>query len=96
MKCKFPSKWMITGCADPDDFTASARTRRLEAALPVLRTQLAESGIQLGKATLVAKALVVSSRPLPSNSKANAQQTMNLWRGKMTIRFWFPSLYKGV
>lgn len=50
----------------------------LEAALPVLRTQLAESGIQLGKATSVAKALVVSSRPLPSNSKANAQQTMNL------------------
>lgn len=54
----------------------------LEAALPVLRTQLAESGIQLGKATSVAKALVVSSRPLPSNSKANAQQTMNLWRGR--------------
>lgn len=68
----------------------------LEAALPVLRTQLAESGIQLGKATSVAKALVVSSRPLPSNSKANAQQTMNLWRGKTTIRFRFPSLYKGV
>lgn len=45
----------------------------LEAALPVLRTQLAESGIQLGKATSVAKALVVSSRPLPNNSKANAQ-----------------------
>ncbi len=67
----------------------------LEAALPVLRTQLAESGIQLGQATSVAKALVVSSRPLPSNSKANAQQTMNLWRGKTTIRFRFPSLYKG-
>lgn len=45
----------------------------LEAALPVLRTQLAESGIQLGQATSVAKALVVSSRPLPNNSKANAQ-----------------------
>ncbi len=55
-----------------------------EAALPVLRTQLAESGIQLGaKTTSVAKLLVVSSRPLPSNSKANAQQTaMNLWRGR--------------
>ncbi len=45
-------------------------------------TQLAESGIRLGQATLVAKLLVVSSRPLPSNSKANAQQTMNLWRGR--------------
>lgn len=45
----------------------------LEAALPVLRTQLAESGIQLGQSNTVAKALVVSSRPLPNNSKANAQ-----------------------
>lgn len=67
----------------------------LEAALPVLRTQLAESGIQLGQSNISGESLVVSSRPLPSNSKANAQQTMNLWRGKTTIRFRFPSLYKG-
>ncbi|MBW6086940.1 flagellar hook-length control protein FliK [Escherichia coli] len=35
--------------ANPDGFTASTRTRRPEAALPVLRTQLVESGIQLGQ-----------------------------------------------
>ncbi len=66
----------------------------LEAAL-VLRTQLAESGIQLGQSNISGEALVVSSRPLPSNSKATHSNHEPL-AGKMTIRFRFPSLYKGV
>ncbi len=60
---------------NPDGFTASARTRRPGSSAAGLRTQLAESGIQLGQSNISGEALVVSSRPLPSNSKANAQQT---------------------
>lgn len=68
----------------------------LEAALPVLRTQLAESGIQLGQSNISGESFSGQQQAASSNSKANAQQTMNLWRGKTTIRFRFPSLYKGV
>lgn len=67
----------------------------LEAALPVLRTQLAESGIQLGQSNISGESFSGQQQAASSNSKANAQQTMNLWRGKTTIRFRFPSLYKG-
>ena len=69
----------------------------LEAALPVLRTQLAESGIQLGQSNISGESFSGQQQAASRRqAKANAQQTMNLWRGKMTIRFWFPSLYKGV
>lgn len=68
----------------------------LEAALPVLRTQLAESGIQLGQSNISGESFSGQQQAASSNSKANAQQTMNLWRGKTTIRFRFPSLYKYV
>ncbi len=54
----------------------------LEAALPVLRTQLAESGIQLGQSNISGESFSGQQQAASSNSKANAQQTMNLWRGR--------------
>ncbi len=66
-----------------------------EAALPVLRTQLAESGIQLGKATSVAS---FSGQQQAASQQQQSQRTANHepLAGKTTIRFRFPSLYKGV
>ncbi len=45
----------------------------LEAALPMLRTQLAESGIQLDKAASVAKALPTAAKSSSQQQSSRAQ-----------------------
>ncbi len=94
MKCKSPSKWMITRRKSRWFHRINTYAPPWDAALPVLRTQLAESGIQLGQSNISGESFSGQQQAACSNSKANAQQTMNLWRGKTTIRF--ISLYKYV
>lgn len=68
----------------------------LEAALPVLRTQLAESGIQLGQSNISGESF--SGQQQAASQQQQSQRTANHepLAGKTTIRFRFPSLYKGV
>lgn len=66
----------------------------LEAALPVLRTQLAESGIQLGQSNISGESF--SGQQQAASQQQQSQRTANHepLTGKTTIRFRFPSLYK--
>lgn len=66
-----------------------------EAALPVLRTQLAESGIQLGQSNISGESF--SGQQQAASQQQQSQRTVNHepLAGKKTIRFRFPSLYKG-
>lgn len=67
----------------------------LEAALPVLRTQLTESGIQLGQSNISGESF--SGQQQAASQQQQSQRTANHepLAGKTTIRFRFPSLYKG-
>lgn len=67
----------------------------LEAALPVLRTQLAESGIQLGQSNISGESF--SGQQQAASQQQQSQRTVNHepLAGRTTIRFRFPSLYKG-
>lgn len=88
------SKWMITAqiqMVSPHQHVRAAT----EAALPVLRTQLAESGIQLGQSNISGESF--SGQQQAASQQQQSQRTVNHepLAGKTTIRFRFPSLYKG-
>lgn len=96
MKCKFPLK-VDDNQAQIQMISPHQHVRAaLEAALPVLRTQLAESGIQLGQSNISGESF--SGQQQAASQQQQSQRTANHepLTGKTTIRFRFPSLYKGV
>lgn len=68
----------------------------LEAALPVLRTQLAESGIQLGQSNISGESFSGQQQAASQQQQSQRSANHEPLAGKTTIRFRFPSLYKGV
>ncbi len=74
MKCKSPSKWMITRHKSRW-FHRISMYAPLEAALPVLRTQLAESGIQLGQSNISGESF--SGQQQAASQQQQSQRTVN-------------------
>ena len=75
MKCKSPSKWMITGRKSRWFHRISMYAPPSEAALPVLRTQLAESGIQLGQSNISGESF--SGQQQAASQQQQSQRTAN-------------------